>query len=77
PFRVERIQGGSHLFYVRAAGVDLARLREQLAADRIHAPEPITQEGQAALRLGVNESWTRTTGAALAEAFGRAGGARR
>jgi len=77
PFRVERIPGGSHLFYVRAAGVDLARLRERLAADLIHAPEPVTQEAEPALLLGVNESWTRTTGTALAEAFGRAGGARR
>ena len=40
PFRVERIPGGSHLFYLRAAGVDFARLRERLAADGIHAPEP-------------------------------------
>ena len=72
PFRVERITGGSHLFYVRAAGVDLARLRERLAADGIHAPEPIAQEAAPALLLGVNESWNRTTGAALAEAFQRA-----
>jgi len=30
------------------------------------------QEHQPALLLGVNESWNRTTGAALAEAFHRA-----
>jgi threonine aldolase len=74
PFRVERIPGGSHLFYVRAPGADLARVRQRLAADRIHAPEPITQDAEPALLLGVNESWTRTTGAALAEAFHRAVG---
>ena len=72
PFRVERIPGGSHLFYLRAAGADLARLRERLVADRIHAPEPIAHEAAPALPLGVNESWNRTTGTALAEAFQRA-----
>jgi threonine aldolase len=71
PFRVEHIPGGSHLFYLKAAGTDLARLRMRLAADRIHAPEPIAQENQPALLLGVNESWNRTTGTALAEAFHR------
>jgi threonine aldolase len=72
PFRVERIPGGSHLFYLRADGADLARLRERLAADGMHAPEPIVQAAAPALLLGVNESWNRTTGAALAEAFQRA-----
>ena len=72
PFRVERIPGGSHLFYVRAPGADLARVRQRLAADRIHAPEPIVHENAPALLLGVNESWSRSTGAALAEAFQRA-----
>jgi threonine aldolase len=74
PFRVDRIPGGSHLFYVRAAGIDLARLRARLAAGLIHAPDPIVHEGQPALLLGVNESWNRSTGAALAEAFHRAAG---
>jgi threonine aldolase len=72
PFRVERIPGGSHLFYVKARGLDLARLGTRLAADRIHAPEPIVHENAPALLLGVNESWSRSTGAALAEAFHRA-----
>ena len=72
PFRVERIPGGSHLFYLKGAGVDFTRLRERLAADRIHAPEPLVLENQPALLLGVNESWNRTTGRALAEAFQRA-----
>jgi threonine aldolase len=74
PFRVDRIPGGSHLFYVRAAGIDLARLMARLAAGLIHAPDPIVHEGQPALLLGVNESWNRSTGAALAEAFHRAAG---
>jgi threonine aldolase len=74
PLRVERIPGGSHLFYVRAPGADLARVRQRLAADRIHAPEPIANGNAPALLLGVNESWNRTTGAALAEAFQRAAG---
>jgi len=74
PFRVERIPGGSHLFYVRAPGLDPARLRTRLAAEGIHAPEPVVQADEPALLLGVNESWNRTTGAALAEAFHRAAG---
>jgi threonine aldolase len=74
PFRVERIPGGSHLFYVRARGVDLARVRQRLTPDAIHAPEPIVHANEPALLLGLNESWTRTTGAALAGAFHRAAG---
>ena len=74
PLRVERIPGGSHLFYVRAPGADLARVRQRLTADGIHAPEPLVQANEPALLLGVNESWNRTTGAALAEAFQRAAG---
>ena len=74
PFRAEPVPGGSHLFYVKGDGVDFARLRERLAAGRIHAPEPIVRENEPAFLLGVNESWTRTTGAALAEAFHRMAG---
>jgi threonine aldolase len=74
PFRIERIPGGSHLFYFRAAGVDLAGVRARLAAERIHAPEPVVHDDAPALLLGVNESWNLTTGAALAEAFHRAAG---
>ena len=72
PFRVEPVPGGSHIFYVRAPGVDIARLRARLAADRIHLPEPVAVAGEPALALGVNETWSRTTGASLAEAFARA-----
>jgi threonine aldolase len=72
PLRVERIPGGSHLFYVRAPGADLARVRQRLAADGIQAPGPIAHANAPALLLGVNESWNRTTGASLAEAFHRA-----
>jgi len=72
PFRVERIPGGSHLFYLRADGIDLAGVRARLAAERIHALEPVVHETAPALLLGVNESWNRTTGAALAGAFQRA-----
>jgi len=74
PFRVERIPGGSHLFYLKAPGIDLARLRTRLAVDRITTAEPIVHESTPALVLGVNESWNRTTGAALAAAFQRATG---
>jgi threonine aldolase len=74
PFAVEQVPGGSHLFYVRAAGVDLSHLRARLAAGGIHAPAPIVQDSRPSLLLGVNESWNRSTGAALAEAFHRAAG---
>jgi threonine aldolase len=72
PFRVERIPGGSHLFYVKAAGVDLTRVRARLAADRIIASEPMVHENEPALLVGVNETWNRATAARLAEAFQRA-----
>ena len=72
PFRVERIAGGSHLFYLRTAGVDLSALRGRLAAGGVHVAEPIVHDDAPALLLGVNESWNRTSGAALAEAFHRA-----
>jgi hypothetical protein len=72
PFRVESVPGGSHIFYVSAPRVDVARLRARLAADRIHLPEPVVVAGEPVLALGVNETWSRTTGASLAEAFARA-----
>ena len=72
PFRVEPVPGGSHIFYVRAPGVDIPRLRARLAADRIYVPDPVAVAGEPALALGVNETWSRTTGASLAEAFARA-----
>jgi threonine aldolase len=72
PFRVERIPGGSHLFYVKAAGVDLVRVRERLAAERIQLAEPLAPSSEPTLLLGVNETWNRTTGARLADAFHRA-----
>jgi threonine aldolase len=72
PFRAEPIPGGSHLFFVKTKGVDLARLRERLAAEGIHVPEPWAQAPETTLLLGVNETWNRTTGSRLAEAFRRA-----
>lgn len=72
PFRVEPIPGGSHLFHVRAKGVDLVRLRERLAQERIRIPEPVAGAPEPSLLLGVNETWNRTTGARVAESFLRA-----
>jgi threonine aldolase len=74
PFRAEPIPGGSHLFYLRARGVDLARLRERLAKEGIRAPEPVADANEPTLLLGVNETWNRTTGGRLAESFHRANG---
>jgi threonine aldolase len=72
PFRVEPVPGGSHIFYVRAPRVEVVRLRARLTAERIHLPEPVVLAGEPVLALGVNETWSRTTGAALAQAFARA-----
>lgn len=72
PFRAEAIPGGSHLFHVRTKGVDLGRLRERLARERIRIPDPVAGASEPSLLLGVNETWNRTTGARLAEAFRRA-----
>jgi len=51
------------------------RLRERLAAEGIHAPEPASLRDAPALLLGVNETWNRTTGTRLAAAFAKAGSA--
>jgi threonine aldolase len=69
PFRAERIPGGSHIFYVKASGVDLGRLRERLATEGIRVPDPVADLAEPTLALGVNETWNRTTGARLAQAF--------
>jgi hypothetical protein len=57
---------------VKARGVDLNRLRERLATEGIRVPEPVADAPEPTLLLGVNETWNRTTGARLAEAFHRA-----
>jgi threonine aldolase len=72
PLRAERIAGGSHLFYLKTGRANVVRLRERLAAERIMLPEPLPSTGEPTLLLGVNETWNRTTGADLAEAFARA-----
>jgi threonine aldolase len=72
PFRAERIPGGSHRFVVKAKGVDLALLRERLAAGHIRVPEPVTSALEPTLLLDVNETWNRTTGIRLADVFHRA-----
>jgi threonine aldolase len=72
PFRVEAIPGGSHRFTVKAPGVDLAAVRTRLLTDGIHLPEAQPQAAEPTIVLDVNESWNRTSGAALAEAVHRA-----
>lgn len=72
PFSVERVPSGSHIFCLRAEGVDLRRLKERLRAMRIHLPDPAAMLETPTLLLGVNETWNRTTGTQLAEAFHRA-----
>lgn len=69
PFCVERVPSGSHMFFLKAKGVDLARLRERLAETQIYLPGPSSMFAEPTLLLGVNETWNRTTGVKLAESF--------
>lgn len=69
--KVERIANGTNLARLRITGSDPAQVATKLAARGIMLPHP-NPEGW--VMLGVNESWSRTTGAQLAAAFGEAMG---
>jgi len=63
---VERITNGTNLTRLRLAGVDAASLSRQLASRGVRLPG-VSPDGSTL--LGVNETWNRTTGAELAQAF--------
>lgn len=67
--KVERIPNGTNLARLHVTGADMVLAQRRLAERGIMMP-PASAAGT--VMLGVNESWNRTTGALLAEAFGRA-----
>ncbi len=66
--RVERVPNGTNLTRVALSGVDASAVAQRLAAHGIRMPSGTG----GAVTLGVNETWTRTTGPELARAFGQA-----
>jgi threonine aldolase len=66
---VERIPNGTNLARLALRGVDAPAVARRLGARGIRVP---AAAGAAALTLAVNETWTRTSGADLAAAFGEA-----
>ena len=71
--RVERVANGTNVF--RLVMPDAAKaesLREHLRTHDVMMPRPVKSAEGAVFTLQVNETWNRTTGAALAEKFQRA-----
>lgn len=68
---VERVPSGTNLFRLRVMRADAVRLRTRLAERGIVLPAAST-DGTSTFLIGVNESWNRTTGAELTDAFVRA-----
>ena len=63
--RVTPIPNGTNLRRVTVSGVDLKAVQQRLAERQIRMPGG----ADGTLTFGVNETWTRTTGAELARAF--------
>ena len=69
-FAIEPIPAGTNLFRLRVSGVDPGTLRERLGREGIRLPAPLADGS--GFRLGVNESWGRTTASDLVDLFARA-----
>jgi threonine aldolase len=67
-FKVERIERGTNLFWLRVAGTDTAAFQKKLAAAGVMLSAP--RDG--AFLIGVNETINRTSAFDLATAFVRA-----
>jgi threonine aldolase len=65
---VEPVPSGTNLFRLRVLRTDAATLRTRLGARGIVLANP---SAEGTFLVGVNESWNRTTGAELADAFTR------
>jgi threonine aldolase len=72
PMRVERVPNGSNIFRLIVSGADGPALRQRLVALDITLPQPAQRDDAWVFGVHVNETWSRTTGAALAEKFERA-----
>ncbi|HAK56922.1 MAG TPA: amino acid lyase [Acidobacteria bacterium] len=69
-FTVESIPSGTNLFLLKVRHPDLNGVRDRLARQNVRLPGPLGDGS--GFRLGVNESWGRTTAAELADRFVRA-----
>jgi threonine aldolase len=69
-FTVEPIPAGTNLFLLKVRHPDLNAVRDRLARQNVRLPGPLGDGS--GFRLGVNESWGRTTAAELADLFVRA-----
>jgi threonine aldolase len=70
--RIERVPNGSNIFKLVVSGAQAQSLPQRLRAHGIVLPQPGPSPEGAVFLLHVNESWNRTTGTQLAEAFRRA-----
>jgi hypothetical protein len=64
--RVSRVPNGSNLARITLSGTDIAEFRRRLAPRDINLGRP---NSEGTILLGVNETWNRTTGEQLADAF--------
>ena len=66
-FAIERISSGTNLFRLRVSHPDLDAFRSRLTNQGLVVPSPLSDGN--GFRLGVNETWGRTTAAELADLF--------
>jgi threonine aldolase len=70
--RIERVRNGTNIFQLVVASPQAQSLPQRLRPQGIVLPQPSPGPDGAGFLVHVNESWNRTTGAHLAEAFHRA-----
>lgn len=69
-FAIERIPSGTNLFRLSVSHPDLDAFRRRLTNQGLVVPAPLSDGS--GFRLGVNETWGRTTAAELADLFAQA-----
>ena len=70
--QIERVRNGTNIFQLVVASPQAQSLPQRLRPQGIVLPQPSAGPDGAGFLVHVNESWNRTTGAHLAEAFHRA-----
>lgn len=69
PVRVERVPNGSNVFRLIITSASAQTLPERLAPLEVALPQPVKRADGWVFGVHVNETWNRSTGAALAEKF--------
>jgi threonine aldolase len=72
PLSVDRVAAGTNIFRLVVRSQDAQTLPQRLAALDVALPRPSQRDADWVFGIHVNETWNRTTGAALAEKFGQA-----